>query len=146
MIGYIQDDGGRKAAGFKNRKDAGDCVARALAILTNTEYRCAYDDLADANKRKTGKRTARDSVLRRVYEPVYENYGLRKVKLPRGPRPTYTEAHERYGDCIVKTAKHVCAIVGGNLRDTFDGRTYEWEDYDASYIRERKAQGVWVKA
>ena len=137
MIGFSYDDGGRRGAGYKG--DAGDCTVRALAILTGETYRTVYLDMAQANKRVEGKRSARNGVLPKVYQPVFQTYGLERVKLPKGTRPTYTEAHERYGDCIVKTARHVSAIVDGDLRDTFDGRTYEWEDE----TRERKAQSIW---
>ena len=77
------------------------------------------------------------------------------MKLAKGPKPTYTEAYRKYGDCIVGTTRHVCAIVDGELRDTFDGRTYEWGDtvtykdgvttVDPGGTRERKAQSVWVQ-
>jgi len=85
---------------------------------------------------------------------VRRDFGFRKVKLPAGPRPTYSEASERYGDCIVRTAKHWAAIRQGVLRDLGDGRTYEskiWgEDMDGSsrtfpVTRERKAASVWRK-
>ena len=56
-------------------------------------------------------------------------------------RLTYTEAHRKHGDCIVGTTKHKAALVDGALRDTFDGRTYEWD----VETRERKAQSVWVR-
>ena len=67
---------------------------------------------------------------------------LRRVRLPSGRAAhVHAEAHHRYGDCIVGTTKHLAAIVDGALRDTFDGRTYEW-DFET---RERKAQSVWVR-
>ena len=48
MIGYTYGDGGRKEARY--RGSAGDCVARALAILTGESYEQVYLDLALANK------------------------------------------------------------------------------------------------
>ena len=38
---WVNDDGGREAAGFKGK--AGDCFARALAIAAEMPYRDAYD-------------------------------------------------------------------------------------------------------
>ena len=140
MIGYVLDDGGRQAAGFKGA--AGDCVTRAFAILTGMEYREAYRLLADMNALVAGSRSARNGLQSKVYEPVFKGYGLHKVKLPAGPRPTYSEAYAAYGNCIVKTTHHVCAIVDGNLHDIFDGRTYEWQD--TGDVVERKAQSVWI--
>ena len=50
---------------------------------------------------------------------------------------------------MVSTTRHVCALVGGALRDTFDGRTYLFSEitrpgYNPSEVRERKAMSVWV--
>ena len=165
-IGYVFDDGGREAAGFKGR--AGDCVTRAVAILTGTDYRQVYNDAAKVYERVFGVRTARNGVpFSAKNTELADQYGLVRVKLPKGPKPTYSEAYERYGDCIVRTRKHVAAIVDGKLRDTFDGTTYYWpanpDDFDsvadcyeaADFIdedgqpyelRERKALSVYVKA
>ena len=152
MIGYQYHDGGRSEAGY--RGEANDCVARALSIMTGESYQQVYLELARANKASGKARSARNPIRNEVWQPVYESYGLRKVKLPPGKRPTYSEAYERHGDCIVKTTKHVAAIVDGHLRDTFDGRTYEWGDtlvhkngvttLEPAGTRERKAQSVWV--
>ena len=156
MIGYKFNDGGRADAGFKG--DAGDCVARAIAILLDLPYEEArvavaeeraveFDRLVKRGKRPSGPRySANAGVPRNVTYKVFTKLGLTKVKLPKGPCPTYNEAWWRYGDCIVSTNKHVCAIVGGYLCDTFDGREYEWEDPDLGWIvKPRKARMVWVK-
>ena len=49
MGGYIYDDGGRAAAGFKGT--TGDCVTRAIAIATGKPYREVYDALNELAKR-----------------------------------------------------------------------------------------------
>ena len=155
MIGYRYDDGGRAAAGYRGK--TGDCVVRAIAICAREDYLAVYRTMAEHMKRngyaasgnayatrernrKTPRRRGQLSA-RRVQDRVLEAYGFTKVQLPAGERPTYTEAHRRYGDCIAGTTKHLVAIVGGALRDTFDGRTYEWD----VETRERKAQSVWVR-
>ena len=147
MIEFIYDDGGRAASGRRGR--AGDCTVRALAILTDRDYDVCYRALADVHGIVRGKRSARNGVDKRAYTKVYREFGLTKVKLPPGPRPTYSEAHERYGDCIVSTAKHVCAIVSGALRDTHDGRIYPWighqDGVQFNEMRERKAQSIWIQ-
>ena len=116
MIEYRFDDGGRAAAGYKGF--AGDCVARALAIATGEDYKTLYLELGREQKKVSGKRSARNGVDHRAYKRVYEKRGLYRVVLPKGPRPTYSEAWGRHGDCVVSTAKHVRAIVDGCLRDT----------------------------
>ena len=155
MIDYHYDDGGREAAGYRGR--TGDCVVRAIAICTGEDYRAVYLTMAEHMKRngyatrernrKAPRRKGQIAALR-VQDRVLEVYGFRKVRLPAGARPTFTEAHRRYGDCVVGTTKHVAAIVDGVLRDTFDGRTYEWakpRTESGVETRERKAQSVWVR-
>lgn len=41
---WVSDDGGRAAAGLA--ADAGDCVARSIAIATDLYYETVYADLA----------------------------------------------------------------------------------------------------
>ena len=145
-IGFEYNDGGRGAAGY--RGTAGDCVARATAILTGLPYRDVYKMLAEANskysRKRPGVRSARNGVDKNAYTKVFADLGLKKIKLPRGPRPTYTEAYYTYGDCIVSTTKHLAAIVDGKLRDTHDERTYLWDDFVSTVERERKAASIWV--
>ena len=126
-VGFAFDDGGRKAAGYKG--SAGDCVVRAMAILTGIDYQQCYDELAEGNSKQTrvrasdrGKRSARNGVYRTAFAPVFKQHGLEKVKLPKGPRPTITEAHAQYGNCIISTRKHLFAIIDGAVRDTWDCR------------------------
>ena len=152
-----------------------DCVVRAIAICTGEDYRAVYLTMAEHMKRngyaasgnayairersRKAPRLKGQITARRVQDRVLELYGFRKVRLPAGARPTFTEAHRRFGDCIVGTTKHVAAVVDGALRDTFDGRTYEWakprteSGWDVFRpagqsdieTRERKAQSVWAR-
>lgn len=155
-IGYQYHDGGRADAGYKG--STGDCVVRAISIITGTPYKVVYKDMAAAMKaegyRNSGagsnatrgiKRTRGMRKGRDVQNAVKADYGLVRVKLPAGPRPTYSEAYERYGDCIVGTVKHVSAIVDGIVFDTSDSRTYRMKDSDGNInTHERKAQSVFV--
>ena len=173
MIDYQYDDGGREAAGYRGR--TGDCVVRAIAVCARQNYRAVYLTMAEQMKRngyaasgnayairerhRRAPRRKGQISARRVQDRVLELYGFRKVRLPAGARPTFTEAHRRFGDCIVGTTKHVAAVVDGALRDTFDGRVYEWakprteSGWDVFRqaaqtgfeTRERKAQSVWVR-
>ena len=163
MIEYIYDDGGRKAAGYKG--DTGDCAVRAIAIAADADYQHVYKAMCDAmqehgyvasgnayrQKRKDGGKRKRGQLNgKQVQQEVMAQFGFRKVTLGAGERPTYTEAHARYGNCIVSTTRHVCALKGGALRDTFDGRTYDWigshpDTGNFNEKRERKAMSVWVR-
>ena len=105
------------------------------------DYREVYRAVARLEQQHgSGRRSARNGVSKKVTSLAAEQFGLTKVDLPKGAKPTFSEAHERYGDCMVSTTKHVAALTGGALRDTFDGRTYEWQ----GAINQRKAMSVWV--
>ena len=139
-------------------------MVRAIAIAARLEYRRVYKAMADAmhaagyprsgdayrvKRPRAGVKARKRS--RTVQDDVMRLFGFEKVRLPKGPRPTYTEAHEEHGDCVVSTNKHYAAIAGGCLRDTHDGRSYEWwSDPDENGLsrivdRERKAQAIWVR-
>ena len=146
MIGYEFNDGGRSAAGYKGT--AGDCVTRALSILISggegATYKDVYSEFSKRNKVFNGKRSARDGVSPKVWESVYKLHGLARIALPKSQKLTYTEAYSIYGDCIVRTTKHVSAIIDGRLQDIFDGRTYLFvSEYGDVIARERKAMSVW---
>ena len=148
MIRFIETDGGRQRAGFRGR--TGDCVVRAVTIISGEQYKNVYRTAAAINKDITGKRSARNGLLPKVYNRLLARFGFVKVnaKRPSGDYMTYSEAWERYGNCIVSTNKHLAAIMNGALQDTFDGRTYEWPDESGMQceIRERKARSIWVPA
>ena len=145
ILGFVKDDGGRAAAGFKG--SAADCVTRAIAIASGRDYREVYRTVARMNKEYGNTRSARNGTPNTVFYRALLHFGFVKVKRGRGPWPTYTEVARKHPVAIVTTRKHAAAIVNGNLRDTFDDRTYVWEDgYGEIEDRERKAGQVWVPA
>ena len=147
LIGYSYNDGGRRVAGYKG--DTRDCVVRAFCILTGADYKETYRELASLESATTGgSKTARNGIHKPVRDAYFAKHGLEKVRLPKGSRPTFTEAFDRYGPCIVSTTKHVAALTDGALQDTEDCRTYEMDSREDSYetggVFERKAMSVWV--
>ena len=156
MIGYRYDDSGRAAAGFTG--DTGDCAVRALVIFTGISYAGVYRRMAICMKR-AGYAASGNAYRQRprcglkptvsprdVQNLVKTSYGLRRIRLARCPRPTYTDAWILHGDCLVGTARHVAAIVDDKLRDTFDGRLYDGRAYGGTEADERKAQSIWVSS
>ena len=139
-IGWEYDDGGRAASGRKG--SAGDCVVRAIAIVSGAYYDEVYRVCANHNQKYCGQRSARNGVDKRAYEKAMREFGLTKVPLPRGSKPTFSEAHERYGNCVASTTGHLAALKDGALRDTVDWRTYVW--LPDGEVRERKAMSVFV--
>ena len=152
MVGFKFNDGGRSLAGFKGT--TGDCVTRALSIFLGKGqpdgdlYKRVYKVMAAANKATRGEKTARKGIYKKDYDRIFQEHGLTKVRVPRGTKPTYTEVWEKYGNCIVKTTKHVSAIIDGDLHDIWDGRQYVLMTHpDVSFageVRERKATTIWV--
>ena len=138
-LSYEYDDGGRRDAGYKG--DTGDCVVRAIAIVTGKPYKEVYrvmatemkahgytasgNAYATSEKKLKTPRKRGQLTVRKVQDKVKGMFGFKKVSLSRGVRPTFEEAHREYGDCLASTTKHVVALKDGALRDTWDGRTYE---------------------
>lgn len=116
-------DGGRADAGFRGKRDAGDCVARSIAIASGLPYMKVYSELALRSQLKGGKKTARDGVLKKVYKQYLVDLGwhwhatmgigtgckvhLRTDELPRGA-------------LIVEVSKHVTCVIDGVIHDTHD--------------------------
>lgn len=156
LIGYVHDDGGRSDARYKG--DTGDCAVRAISILTGIPYADVYGRMAACMKRagfaasgnayrQRPRRGLKPAISARALQDLVKaSYGLHRVKFDRGPRPTYSEAWTLHGNCLVCTAKHIAAIVDGNLRDTFDGRFYDARLYGGTATDQRKAQSVWIPA
>lgn len=131
---YINDDGGRAAAGYKG--DAGDCVTRAIAITTGLPYQEVYDSLKRFNEihmrehnDRTAKRlekkgtTPRDGVSRKVYELYLGTLGYvftPTMSIGSGCKVHLREDELPKGNIIVRLSKHLAAVKEGVLYDTFD--------------------------
>ena len=49
-------------------------------------------------------------------------FALEKVEMKGRERPTFTDAHEKYGNSAVKTSKHQVSMKDGHVQDTWDSR------------------------
>jgi hypothetical protein len=135
---FTYDDGGRAAAGFKG--SAGDCVCRAIAIATGKPYAEVYDALhagiqnfAATSRCRAAKRasrgggrkgtTPRNGVSRKVYEPYLASLGWRWVptmSIGSGCKVHLRDGELPAGNLIVRLSKHVCAVIDGVIRDTYE--------------------------
>lgn len=124
---YIYNDGGRAEAGFKGR--TGDCVTRAIAIVTDIPYQQVYDDLnalaktAGPCKRRSGKQSARTGMYRRTYRSYLESPGwvwVPTMTIGSGCRVHLTAGELPSGRLIVKVSKHAVAVINGMIHDTHD--------------------------
>jgi hypothetical protein len=118
---WVYDDGGRAAAGYIGA--AGDCVARAIAIATETPYAAVYAALAARNAETGAKRSAREGVPRKVYETYLIEHGFEWVPcmgIGTGCR-VHLRADELPGGRIVaRLSGHLVAVVDGTVHDTHD--------------------------
>jgi hypothetical protein len=119
---WVYDDGGRADAGF--RGDAGDCVARAIAIATGMAYREVYDDLADREAQLGRPRSARNGVSPKAYKPYLAELGA--IWTPTMRIGSGTTVHLRESELpwepwlIVRLSKHLVAVRQGVVFDTHD--------------------------
>lgn len=128
MIKFVENDGGRSAAGYKGK--AGDCVVRAIAIATEQDYKAVYDELFRRNRlvRKrtksprsasprdggTSKKTIREymSDIGWVWTPTMQVGQGCTVHLRANELPS--------GRLVVRLSRHLAAVIDGVLHDTFD--------------------------
>jgi hypothetical protein len=133
---WVQDDGGRQAAGFKGA--TGDCVVRAIAIACELPYREVYDalhhaTLADPQLRRQlelryGTRarvhaSPRAGVHRRVYDRYLTGLGWTwtpTMKIGQGCTVHLRAEELPGGRLIVRLSGHMCAVIDGVIHDTHD--------------------------
>jgi hypothetical protein len=122
---YVENDGGREAAGFKGQ--ARDCVTRAIAIAADLPYTLVYDELTRRAKEK-GKRsrtkrhgTARTGVHRNVYEPYLLGMGWTwnpTMQVGQGVTVHLRADELPQGRLICRLSRHVVAVIDGVVHDT----------------------------
>lgn len=135
--GFVFDDGGRAAAGFKGT--AGDCVVRAIAIATQMPYREVYDLVNAVAKespkhrliRSRGKTryrrrsSARDGVLKTDIRKIMARLGWTwtpTMKIGSGCKVHLLASELPKGRLVVQVSKHLTAMIDGVIHDTHDPR------------------------
>lgn len=126
---FLEDDGGRAAAGYKG--SAGDCVCRAVAIAAEMPYEEVYQRLASGMGQqragKLGKRSASArngvSVRRKWFKDYMDVLGF--VWTPTMGIGTGCKVHLHDGELpmgrlIVSVSKHYTTVIDGVIHDTFD--------------------------
>jgi hypothetical protein len=129
---WVKDDGGRKAAGY--REASGDCVARAITIATGKPYAEVYEALKARHaryvKRLRPGSAAHGVEERRRTKPVDNGCG-EKIYGPylRSLGWQYTRLRARVylragalpsGRLIVLVNHHLVAVIDGAIHDTYD--------------------------
>lgn len=113
---FVYDDGGRASAGF--RGETGDCVVRAITIVSRLPYREVYETIRDRSPV-----SPRRGVPRKTYDPYLVELGFvwtPVMKLGSGCVMHLNEDELPAGDLIVRLSRHFTAVINGAIHDTFD--------------------------
>lgn len=127
-IPFQYNDGGRSAAGFVG--NVGDCVVRAIAIVTGCSYIQVYERINSlAKSERKGKRkrkisNARTGVFKTTYKKVLEQIGATWVPLMQIGSGCQVhlcpEELPKRGTYILNVSKHLTVWIDGVLHDTYD--------------------------
>jgi hypothetical protein len=151
MSGFIRNDGGRAAAGYKGH--TGDCVARAVTIASGRPYQEVYDALANGMgsqraSRRTGRQraSARDGITtrRKWFKDYMASIGFRWVPtmaIGSGCKVHLTADELPSGRLVVSVSKHYTAMIDGVIHDTHDPRR---ETHCTEPYREPMPLGYWT--
>ena len=74
------------------------------------------------NTRCGGATTARNGVYDAAWRFTASLMGFVKMPIKANDNLTITETYLEKGDCVIKTERHLMAVVGGVVRDTLDSR------------------------
>ena len=164
--GFVFNDGGRKAAGFKGQ--AGDCVARAIAIAGEMPYEYVYEVLTNGLRNQRSPRgmrydhatarrrpdSARNGVIttRKWFKDAMASWGFiwtPTMAIGSGCKVHLTAAELPQGRLVVAVSKHYTTMIDGVIHDTHDPRREIHEvgrinGVDYKTIRRRCVYGYWT--
>lgn len=147
--GWVEDDGGRAAAGWKGK--GGDCVTRAIAIAAQLPYQQVYDRLAAGNasqrrgkyekKSKAGKATALRGIntKRKWFKDYMAELGfvwVPTMKIGSGCQVHLSPDELPKGRLIASLSKHYSAVIDGVVYDAFDPNDRGVTTYPTDYLGE----------
>jgi len=124
---FIENDGGRKEAGYKG--STGDCVCRSIAIITGKPYQDVYDALnllaetERTGKRKKKKSNSRNGVYRITYDRYLKSLGYKWIatmKIGSGCKVHLRPEELPKGRLVVRVSEHITAVIDGVLHDVYD--------------------------
>lgn len=142
---FIDNDGGRAAAGYQG--NAGDCVCRAIAIAAQIPYAQVYETLANgnANQRLSKHQKARNpksarngiNTRRQWFKDYMATIGFKWVPtmlVGQGCKVHLREGELPAGRLVVAVSRHYTAVIDGVIHDT----------YDCSRDSTRCVYGYWI--
>jgi hypothetical protein len=115
-MNFIVNTGGREIY-YKSNKE-GDCVPRAIAIATQTDYKQVWEELCDI-----AKPLGLFSNDKRVFETYLTDCGWVNVKLSKPfPQIKTLKLKQAIGYCRAGYGTHLTSIINGDINDTWDCR------------------------
>lgn len=130
---FIYNDGGR--SNYYKAKNVGDCVCRAIAIATNTDYKVMYNLLKEYNHGIT----PRNGVYKDVYKKLLADLGWTWIPCcGRGVKKNNIHLNPNElpnGILICRVSGHLTCVIDGVINDT----------YNCSREETRKVYGYWIK-
>lgn len=124
---FVYDDGGRKSAGYKGT--TGDCVCRAIAIVTGRPYQQVYDEINYLSKKehitklKKNKSHSRKGVYKDLIYKYMTLLGWKwtpTMLVGQGCKVHLKENELPMGRLLVSVSKHSVAVVDREIRDIYD--------------------------
>lgn len=159
--GFRFNDGGRKAAGYSG--SAGDCVCRAVSIVSGRSYAEVYATLARGTgmqraSRLTAKKSASAragiNVRRKWFRDYMHSLGFEWVPtmgIGSGCKVHLDADELPSGRIVVAVSKHYTAMIDGVIHDTHDPRrdkSYLFEPDHGQPLKSnqgRNENGVWTE-
>jgi hypothetical protein len=110
-MNWYYHDGGRKQAGYGKAK--GDCVTRAIAIITNLPYINTYELVNRyCSMERNRKSSASEGVSKKTIDRIMKNLGF--TWIPK----RFKWGEERIeGKVILNLSAHVIPVVGEKYYD-----------------------------
>lgn len=146
---FIYSDGGREASGYTGK--TGDCVTRAIAIVTGKPYKEVYDALNQLSKsERTGSRKKKTSNSRTgVYRSSYHKYLLSlgykwipTMRIAQGCKVHLRADELPAGRLVVSLSRHLTAVIDGVIHDTYNCSERGGTVYGLGYPKELLPKGA----
>jgi len=120
---FIKHDGGRSQSGYRGA--TGDCVCRAISIVTGRPYLEVYATIREIAKteRRTKKSSPRTGVSKNTTRKLMAHYGLvwtPVMTIGQGCKVHLRDGELPLGRLVVQVTRHVTAVIDGVIHDTYD--------------------------
>lgn len=151
MMPFVQNDGGRAAAGFTSK--ARDCVARSIAIASGLDYIKVYDALAVGTGTQRGKPRAFSAshginVKRAWFKKLMAEWGFTwtpTMGIGTGCKVHLVANELPAGRLVVAVSKHYTAVIDGVIHDASDPQWHTcFTEKGSERVAARCVYGYWT--